>query len=95
MRFEWDPKKESINRGKHAVSFAEASTTFDDPNGSIFDDPKHSIAEHREIIVGTSFLGRVLLTSFTERNDSIRIISARLANKKERMDYEEYQKNSH
>jgi uncharacterized protein len=55
----------------------------------IFDDEEHSDAEHREIIIGHSFKDRLLLVSFTEREERIRIISARRATKKETLDYEE------
>ncbi|MEP7235126.1 MAG: BrnT family toxin [Ignavibacteriota bacterium] len=74
MRFEWDSRKEALNRAKHGVSFDEASTIFDNFEALIFDDPKHSIAERREIIVGTSAAERILIASFTARNENIRII---------------------
>ena len=92
MRFEWDVKKEQINRDKHGVSFAEAVTVFNDAHASIFDDPKHSVDEHREIIIGRSIVDSLLLVSFTERSTALRIISARKANKKERTRYESHQK---
>lgn len=89
--FEWDAAKASANIKKHGVSFEEASTVFDDPIAAIFDDEDHSIEEQREIIVGHSNQNRLLIVSFTERHDKIRIISARKANKRERKDYEENQ----
>jgi uncharacterized DUF497 family protein len=92
MRFEWDPKKEILNLAKHGISFDEGSTVFDDFEAVIFDDPKHSASEHREIIIGTSSLKRLLLVSYTTRGKNIRIISVRSANKKERMKYESYKK---
>ncbi|MEH1847685.1 MAG: BrnT family toxin [Nostoc sp.] len=54
----------------------------------IFDDEAHSIDEQREIIIGHSQQNLLLLISFTERSNAIRIISARLATRKEREDYE-------
>jgi uncharacterized DUF497 family protein len=92
MRFEWDPKKELLNSRKHGISFAEAATVFDDSEAAIFDDEKHSEAERREIIIGISALSHTLLVSFTQRGESVRIISARPANKKEKIKYESYKK---
>jgi len=90
VRFEWDKRKATINLRKHGVSFDEAGTAFDDPLAAIFDDEDHSIEEAREIIIGHSINGRLLLVCFTEvAKDTIRIFSARLATKKEHKDYEE------
>ncbi len=90
MQFEWDRRKADSNRAKHGVSFDEASTVFDDPLACIFDDKDHSVEEEREIIIGNSILGQLLVISFTERlDDVIRIISARKATKIERQEYEE------
>jgi uncharacterized DUF497 family protein len=90
VRFEWDAAKAAANVKKHAVSFDEASTVFDDLLAAIIDDEDHSDDELREIIIGHSVLNRLLLVSFTERSkDTIRIISARKANKRERKEYEE------
>ena len=90
MQFEWDPRKERANVRKHSVTFGEALTVFFDPLAAIHDDPDHSLGEYREIIVGHSSHGRLLLVSFTERNeDVVRIINARPAEPDERKDYEE------
>ena len=90
VRFEWDWSKAAANIRKHNVSFDEASTVFDDPLACIFDDEDHSVEEAREIIIGHSVRGRLLVVSFTERTkDIIRIISARRASPREREDYEE------
>jgi uncharacterized DUF497 family protein len=86
--FEWDRRKARINAAKHSVSFEEALTVFTDPLARIFDDPAHSTGEVREIIVGHS-RRRLLVVSFTERGDAVRIVSARRATKNERHDYEE------
>lgn len=72
------------------MPFAETSTVFGDPLAAIFDDEIHSIAESREIIIGHSYQGRLLLVAFTERDKMVvRIISARAATRRERKDYEE------
>ena len=89
MQFTWDPKKAASNHKKHGVTFEEAMTVFFDPLARIHDDPDHSIGEIREIITGFSASGRLLLVSFTERGDVIRIINARLANARERRKHEE------
>jgi len=73
----------------HGVSFTEACTVFDDPLARIHDDPEHSEFEEREIIVGQSGSGRLLMVSFAERDEVIRLISARVATRAERFDYEE------
>lgn len=89
MEFEWDEAKAAANLKKHGVGFEEAKTVFDNPLAVIFDDEAHSVDEKREIIIGHSQQNRLLLVSFTERPNTIRIISARLATRKEREDYEE------
>jgi uncharacterized protein len=92
LKFEWDQEKAGSNLTKHKVGFDEASTVFADPLAKVFHDQDHSTDEIREIIVGHSILGRLLLVSFTERSrDLIRIISARAATRKERKDHEENQ----
>lgn len=89
-QFEWDVAKAAANARKHGVSFEEAATVFGDSLGRIFDDPDHSQAEARELLIGRSARNRVLIVSFTERDAWIRIISARRATKRERHAYEEH-----
>ena len=89
MEFEWDAAKAASNLQKHAVSFAEASSAFADPLAAIFADPDHSGDEPREILVGYSERGRLLVVSFTERPPKLRIISARVAGAGERRRHEE------
>jgi uncharacterized DUF497 family protein len=89
MEFEWNPSKATANLKKHGVSFEEAKTLFDNPLAVIFDDKAHSIDEQREIIIGHSRQNRLLLVAFTERLGNVRIISARLATRQEREDYEQ------
>ena len=88
MQFEWDTEKASANLSKHGVSFDEAKTVFDDPLYVDFYDPDHSDAEHRYIIIGQSQQGRLLMISYTGRNDAIRIISSREVTSAEREAYE-------
>ena len=77
MKYEWDENKAVKNLAKHGVSFAEAKTIFDDPMYVDFYDLDHSEDEERYLIVGESNRGRLLIVSYTERRESIRIISAR------------------
>lgn len=74
---------------KHTVSFDEAKTVFDDPLYIDFYDPDHSDGEHRYIIIGQSQQGRLLMMSYIERNDTIRIISSREVTRMEQKEYEE------
>ncbi|MGH7766510.1 MAG: BrnT family toxin [Candidatus Binatia bacterium] len=89
LKFEWDRRKAATNLSKHGVSFQEALTVFGDSLARIFDDTDHSIEEQREIIIGRSTNGRLLVVCFTSQGESVRIFSARRATRKERKDYEE------
>jgi uncharacterized protein len=89
MKFEWDENKAAINLLKHQVSFGEAKTVFDDPLYVDFYDPDHSDDEERYLIIGESSQGRLLIISYTERGNSIRLISAREVTRSEREVYEE------
>ena len=89
MEFEWDENKAKTNLSKHRVSFVEAKTVFDDLFYIDFYDPDYSDDEDRYIIIGESQRRRLLIVSYTEREDKIRLISAREATKREREDYEE------
>ncbi|MBD1805311.1 BrnT family toxin [Microcoleus sp. FACHB-SPT15] len=89
MEFEWDESKATANLKKHGVSFEEAKTVFDNALAVIFNDEANSLDEQREIIIGHSRRNRLLLVSFTERLNAIRIISARIATRREREDYEQ------
>lgn len=90
LQFEWDEQKANLNQKKHSIKFEDAKAVFVDPLAYIFDDEWHSVGEKREIIIGHDYQNRLLLVSFTERANKVRIISARLATKKERKDYEQY-----
>jgi len=89
LLFEWDEKKARRNLGKHGVSFAEATTVFGDTLSLTVYDPLHSTEEERFVTVGRSFRHRTLVVAHTERDDSIRISSARVATQRERRTYEE------
>jgi uncharacterized protein len=89
MDFECNKSKASLNLRKHGVSFQEAISVFVDPLARIFSDLEHSEHEDREIIIGHSVRGQLLIISFTERKETVRIISARQATRRERKDYEE------
>ena len=81
--------KAAINAKKHRVSFEEAKTVFDDPMFITFIDEEHFIDEERYITIGLSNRGRLLMVAHTDRQDQIRIISARKATKKEERFYAE------
>jgi uncharacterized protein len=89
MEFEVDPTKASRNLKKHKVSFEEAASVFGDPIAYVFADPDHSIGEDRWLMFGTSQIGRLLAVIYTYRGRRYRIISARIATKRERKIYEE------
>jgi hypothetical protein len=89
MDFEWDPRKAAFNFHKHRVSFTEAATVFGDDLATTVPDPDHSKDEDRFITIGWSNRRRVLMVSHTDRNDRIRIISARELTRSERITYEE------
>ena len=89
MDFEWDDNKAQINRKKHNVSFFEACEVFNDENSSCVPDPEHSYKEERYLLFGVSSKENYLVVSFTERVDTIRIISARQMTRQERKAYEQ------
>lgn len=89
-QFEWDPGKSALNQRKHRVSFDEARTVFGDEHGLLLDDPDHSGTEERFVLLGLSTAVRVLVVvhSYREDEDRIRIISARKATRQERKQYD-------
>jgi uncharacterized protein len=89
VTFEWDTRKAAANLRKHRVTFGDAATVFRDPLAITFPDPDHSPDENREITIGCTMKGQVLFVSHCERVGWIRIISARVATRAERMQYEE------
>jgi len=88
FEFEWNKEKARINLIKHGISFEEATTVFNDPFSEYFEDDLHSEQEERFIIRGYSKSNNLLVISFTNRSEKTRIISARLATKKERKQHE-------
>ena len=89
MRIAWDPVKARENLAKHRISFEEATTALEGPLSAMGPDPDHSFDEERFVAFGMSPVGRLLAIACTERNDTIRIISARRVTPGERRIYEE------
>ncbi|WP_110171432.1 BrnT family toxin [Luteitalea pratensis] len=88
MDFEWDPVKDADNHSKHGVTFKDASTVFGDPLAVTIADPDHSSDEQRFLTVGATAQQRLLIVAHTDRDDRIRIISARPVTSAERRTYE-------
>lgn len=89
LEFEWHPDKGAENLRKHGLSFDEAVTAFADPLSLTIEDPDHSKDEERYLLLGISQAGRLLVVAHTERQHRVRLISARLATRRERRDYEQ------
>ena len=89
MKFNWNPSKSVQNVKKHGVTFEEAMTVFFDPLAKIASDPDHSDIENRMILIGYSKKQNLLFIVhiYKEDKDTIRIISARKATKKEKNDF--------
>jgi len=87
MRYIWDSDKAAGNRKKHGVEFADAVGVLEDELALVGEDVA-DYEEERFIAVGMDYLGRLLTVVFTYRGEDIRLISARKATKKERLDYE-------
>lgn len=88
MHFEWDRAKAESNRRKHKVTFDEAVSVFYDPLSATFPDPDFPITEQRLVTVGQSSQDRLLVVVHTEQDETIRLISARLATAHERKRHE-------
>jgi len=89
VTFGWNPAKARINLQKHGVSFAEAVSAFRDPLSITISDPDHSYDEERFILLGLPQRNRLLVVIHTEIGDTIRVISAREADRRERRQYEQ------
>lgn len=85
FKFQWDKKKNAINKQKHGVIFEDAAFAFLDENAIDIPDDLHSVDEDKRIIIGK--VREVLFVVYTERSDALRIISARKASPKERRWY--------
>jgi uncharacterized protein len=88
VKFEWDPKKAEHNVKKHGVTFEEAATVFGDPLAATVPDPRHSVEENRFVTMGQSAENRLVVVAHIDRSEQVRIISARLATRRERRKYE-------
>ena len=88
MNFTWDPEKARRNAAKHGVTFDEASTAFADPLSLTIDDPDHSYGEERLLLLGETYSGRLVVVAHLADDETVRIISARLAERYERRTYE-------
>ena len=90
LDFEWDPAKAELNLSVHKVGFEEALTVFYDPLAGTERDPKpNPEREERFITIGMSSRQRLLVVVHCERENRIRVISARRATRRERLRYEE------
>jgi uncharacterized DUF497 family protein len=88
LRFEWDPQKNLGNQRKHGIAFPEALTVFYDEEALLLPDPDHSEREDRFILLGMSARLRMLVVCHCyRREETIRIISARRAVRREREQY--------
>lgn len=89
IRIIWDENKNVLNKKNHKIAFEEAATVFDDPLALIVPDDEHSSEEQRFHIIGESSWGKIIVISYHERGDTIRIISARKPTRREQKSYEE------
>jgi len=71
------------------VAFTEAATAFGDPLSLTVPDPGHSVGEARFVLIGLTYMGRLVVVAHVESASSIRIISARSATTTERRFYEQ------
>ncbi len=87
--FEWDERKNTINKKKHGVSFEEAKTVFYDVDAILIDDPDHSEEEERFLLLGLSRKTNLLIVCHCLRDEGeiIRLISARRATTNEARQY--------
>ena len=89
VEYEWDPEKDRINQEMRGISFAEASTVFLDPLAATVPDDRYAYEEFRFRTTGYTLTNRLIIVAHTERNDRIRIITARTVTPKERRQYEQ------
>jgi uncharacterized DUF497 family protein len=93
MNFDWDNNKNQSNIAKHGISFEEAIAIFDDPNILNYEDTRFNYGETRFVSIGQIILVTqqktvIIVVIHTQRNQTIRLISARKANERERKRYE-------
>ena len=89
LQFEWDSKKAQSNKKNHGITFEEASTIFGDLLSITIADPTHSIGEDRFITIGRSINDKFIVVVHTDRDDIIRIISARKVTRNEKRQHEQ------
>jgi uncharacterized DUF497 family protein len=89
LKFEWDNNKAASNKRKHGITFEEASTVLADFLSITIPDPLHPANEERLVTIGHSDKHRLLVVVHTERDNAIRLISARQATTYERKRYEQ------
>jgi len=89
MEFRWSDRKAIANLRKHGIAFEDAVTAFHDPLSRTIEDPDPLHGEQRFLLIGQSLSGRLLVVAHADFGGIIRIISARLATRREQRDYEE------
>ena len=87
MKYQWDKNKATSNLQKHGIEFADAVSVFSDELAITI--PDNRFDEERFVTIGMDGFGRILVIVFTWRSEDIRLISARLAERRERKQYEE------
>jgi uncharacterized protein len=87
VKLRWHDGKALSNLQKHRVSFHDAAEVFDDPLNIVIDDPDHSIDEDRFVVIGEIGGRRIVVVAYTIRDDEYWLISARLAEPRERRLY--------
>jgi uncharacterized protein len=87
MKYQWDKNKAASNLQKHGIEFADAVAVFSDDLAITI--PDNRFDEDRFVTIGMDAFGRILVVVFTWRGEDIRLISARLAERRERKKYEE------
>jgi len=87
MKYQWDKNKAASNLQKHGIEFADAVAVFSDDLAITI--PDNRFDEYRFVAIGMDAFGRILVVVFTWRGEDIRLISARLAERRERKQYEE------
>ena len=87
MKYQWDKNKATSNLQKHGIEFADAVSVFSDELAITI--PDNRFDEERFVTIGTDVFGRILVIVFTWRSEEIRLISARLAERRELKQYEE------
>jgi len=83
---QWDDDKAAANIEKHGVDFADAVSVLNDEMALTADDSE--APEERYVTLGMDAFGRILVVAYTWRQDDLRIISARKANRSEARQYE-------